>query len=73
MGSPHSTRATSKQTSSLMVCTCCAFLEVGNNACAGKWVKSASGKTFDTFNPATEEVIAKVQEADKEDVNRAGM
>jgi aldehyde dehydrogenase (NAD+) len=37
----------------------------------GKWVKSASGKTFDTINPATEEVIAKVQEADKADVDRA--
>lgn len=37
----------------------------------GKWVKSASGKTFQTFNPATEEFIADVQEADKADVDRA--
>jgi hypothetical protein len=26
----------------------------------GKWVDSQSGKTFDTLNPATGEVIAKV-------------
>ena len=32
---------------------------------------SASGKTFKTVNPATEEVITEVQEADKADVDRA--
>lgn len=37
----------------------------------GKWVKSASGKTFRTYNPATEDLIAEVQEADKADVDRA--
>jgi len=37
----------------------------------GKFVNSASGKTFDTFNPATEAKIATVQEAGVEDVNRA--
>jgi aldehyde dehydrogenase (NAD+) len=37
----------------------------------GKWVDSASGKTFKTFNPATEEVIAEVAEGDAEDVDRA--
>ena len=36
-------------------------------------MKSASGKTFATNNPATEEAIAQVQEADKEDVDRAGL
>jgi acyl-CoA reductase-like NAD-dependent aldehyde dehydrogenase len=30
---------------------------------------SVSGKTFQTVNPATEEVIADVQEADKTDVD----
>ncbi len=30
-----------------------------------------SGKTFPTFNPATEEVIAQVQEADASDVDKA--
>lgn len=30
-----------------------------------------SGRTFPTFNPATEEIIAHVQEADVEDVDRA--
>jgi acyl-CoA reductase-like NAD-dependent aldehyde dehydrogenase len=37
----------------------------------GKWVNAASGKTFETENPATGEVIARVAEADKEDVERA--
>src|SRR5262249_18415441 len=37
----------------------------------GKWVNAASGKTFETLNPATGEVIAKVAEADKADVDKA--
>lgn len=37
----------------------------------GKWVKSQSGKTFTTSNPATEEAITQVQEADKADVDLA--
>src|SRR6266852_3652230 len=37
----------------------------------GRWVESASGKTFDTIDPATGEVLAKVAEADAEDVDRA--
>src|SRR3982750_3464918 len=34
----------------------------------GKWVDSASGKTFETINPATEEVIAEVAEGDAADI-----
>jgi aldehyde dehydrogenase (NAD+) len=37
----------------------------------GKFVKPAKGKYFDTVNPATEQVIAKVAEADDSDVNKA--
>src|SRR2546429_2723144 len=37
----------------------------------GKWVESASGKTFETPNPATGEVLARVAEAGLEDVERA--
>jgi aldehyde dehydrogenase (NAD+) len=37
----------------------------------GKWVPSASGKTFDTIHPATEEVICKVAEGDKADIDAA--
>jgi len=37
----------------------------------GQWVNSASGKTFETFNPSTGEVLAKVAEGDAEDINRA--
>ena len=36
----------------------------------GQWVPAASGKTFDTINPATEEVIAQVAEGDAADVDR---
>ncbi|QDS95488.1 Aldehyde dehydrogenase PuuC [Roseimaritima multifibrata] len=37
----------------------------------GKWVDAASGKTFATINPATEQEIAQVAEGDAEDVDRA--
>ncbi len=37
----------------------------------GEWVNAASGKTFETVNPATEELIARVPDADEADVNRA--
>jgi aldehyde dehydrogenase (NAD+) len=37
----------------------------------GKWVDSASGKTFPTLNPATGETICQVAEGDKADVDRA--
>ena len=37
----------------------------------GKWVESASGKTFPTYDPATGEVLAQVAEAGVEDVDRA--
>jgi phenylacetaldehyde dehydrogenase len=37
----------------------------------GKWVEAASGKTFSTYNPATGEVLARVAEGDKEDIDRA--
>jgi phenylacetaldehyde dehydrogenase len=37
----------------------------------GKWVQSASGKTFATYNPATGEVLSQVAEGDREDIDRA--
>jgi aldehyde dehydrogenase (NAD+) len=37
----------------------------------GKWVPSRSGKTFATYNPATEEKIADVSEGDAADVDLA--
>jgi len=37
----------------------------------GRWVDAASGKTFDTIDPASGEVLAKVAEAGPEDVDRA--
>src|SRR5436309_814926 len=37
----------------------------------GKWVEAASGKTFETPNPATGEVLARVAAAGPEDVDRA--
>ena len=37
----------------------------------GKWVDSVSGKTFDTLNPATEEVITSIAEGDSADIDLA--
>jgi acyl-CoA reductase-like NAD-dependent aldehyde dehydrogenase len=37
----------------------------------GKWVPAKSGKTFESLNPANEEVLAKVAEAGPEDIDEA--
>src|ERR1700689_5726181 len=37
----------------------------------GQWVDAASGRTFDTPNPATGETLATVAEGDAQDINRA--
>lgn len=37
----------------------------------GQWVQATSGKHFPVYNPATGEVMARVAEGDKEDINRA--
>ena len=37
----------------------------------GKWVDAASGKKFETHDPATGELLASVAEGDAEDINRA--
>jgi aldehyde dehydrogenase (NAD+) len=37
----------------------------------GRWEDSASGKTFETINPATKQKLTDVAEGDREDVNRA--
>src|SRR6202047_4193449 len=37
----------------------------------GKWVDAASGKRFETLNPATGELLAPVAEGDAEDISRA--
>jgi acyl-CoA reductase-like NAD-dependent aldehyde dehydrogenase len=49
------------------------FLQGGpkNLLIKGEWVPARSGKTFETINPATEEVITRVAEADQTDVNEA--
>ena len=37
----------------------------------GRWVEAASGKTFETLNPATEERLADVAHGGAEDIDRA--
>ena len=37
----------------------------------GKYVDAASGKTFDSINPATDAVLAQIAEGDSEDIDRA--
>ena len=46
-------------------------IEPGKLFIAGKWVDSVSGKTFDTLNPATEEVITSIAEGDSSDIDLA--
>ena len=37
----------------------------------GKWVDSTSGRTFETINPATGDVIAHVAEGEATDIDKA--
>src|SRR6201987_4198143 len=37
----------------------------------GQWADAASGRTFETPNPATGETLARIAEGDAEDINRA--
>ncbi len=37
----------------------------------GQWVEAANGKTFETKNPSTGQVLAQVAEGEAEDINRA--
>ena len=37
----------------------------------GEWIAAASGNTFDTINPATEETLTTVAKAGRDDVNHA--
>ncbi|HXY52265.1 MAG TPA: aldehyde dehydrogenase family protein [Terriglobales bacterium] len=37
----------------------------------GQWLEAEPGKTFETFNPATDEVLARVAEGDRADINQA--
>jgi phenylacetaldehyde dehydrogenase len=37
----------------------------------GQWAEAASGKTFQTPNPATGAPLASIAEGDKEDIDRA--
>jgi len=47
--------------------------EVRQTECfiGGRWQPAQSGRTFETINPATEEVIANVAEGDAEDIDQA--
>src|SRR5215469_18751277 len=37
----------------------------------GQWVEAASGKTFETPNPATGDTLARIAEGDAADIDRA--
>src|SRR6201997_4729428 len=37
----------------------------------GKWTEAASGKTFPTYDPSTGEILARIAEGDREDIDRA--
>jgi aldehyde dehydrogenase (NAD+) len=36
----------------------------------GEWVRAASGKTFESHNPATGDLLATIAQGDKEDIDR---
>ncbi|HET7314851.1 aldehyde dehydrogenase family protein [Salinisphaera sp.] len=42
-----------------------------NMLIGGQWVAAESGKTFEVYNPATDEVVAHAQSAEKADVDKA--
>ncbi|MCH7527474.1 MAG: aldehyde dehydrogenase family protein, partial [Planctomycetes bacterium] len=46
-------------------------VKLTKNLINGEWCDAATGKTFDTFNPATGQAIAKVAESDQADVDQA--
>jgi len=54
-----------------MADTTTAELAPGRLFIGGEWQDAASGKTFETRNPATGEVLARVAEGDAADVDRA--
>lgn len=45
--------------------------ELVRNFIGGKWVEARSGETFDSINPATEELVAHVVSSGREDVDAA--
>jgi aldehyde dehydrogenase (NAD+) len=46
-------------------------LKPGQLWIGGEWTEAASGRSFETINPATEAVLTRVAEAGPEDVHRA--
>ncbi|MGH9651486.1 MAG: aldehyde dehydrogenase family protein, partial [Terriglobales bacterium] len=48
-----------------------AKIEPGKLLIGGHWVDSSDGKTFDTINPATGEVLTQIAAATPADVERA--
>jgi aldehyde dehydrogenase (NAD+) len=46
-------------------------IETGRLFIGGEWQDASSGRTFETLNPATGEVLTRVAEAGEEDVDRA--
>ncbi len=47
------------------------MVDLVRNYIGGEWVESRSGDTFETYNPATEELIAPVVKSSAEDVDAA--
>ena len=45
--------------------------KTGNLLIDGEWVEAASGKTFETLNPATGESLGWVAHGEAEDIDRA--
>ncbi len=54
-----------------MIAATKAQIKPGKLLIGGEWVEAASGKTFETVNPATGEVLTQIAAAGAEDVERA--
>jgi len=63
-GSSRSTASISSKTSAWLK-------RPKRNLINGEWVPAATGKLFETLNPATGSLLAKVPDSEREDINRA--
>ena len=55
----------------LSVCACVCGCNVCRGCLTGKWVPAVSGKTFQSYNPATGDALSTVAHGDAKDVNLA--
>src|SRR6185369_808847 len=71
-GSSQGARAQSMRPAPSISSTTAAWLKrPKRNLINGQWVSAATGKTFESLNPADGSVLARVPDSDREDISRA--